>query len=87
MTYSVPSFYLLGSVNASNCKDLACQSDVDGFLVGGASLKPDFIQIINAWHLLVDCTIVIVLVSLSSRIWDKNLLKSIVLRYTNICTW
>ena len=37
-----------GSVNASNCKDLACQSDVDGFLVGGASLKPDFIQIINA---------------------------------------
>ena len=23
-----------------NCKDLAKQTDVDGFLVGGASLKP-----------------------------------------------
>jgi len=26
----------------------ATQKDVDGFLVGGASLKPEFIQIINA---------------------------------------
>ena len=38
----------LGSVNAGNCRELASQSDVDGFLVGGASLKADFIQIINA---------------------------------------
>ena len=38
----------LGSVNATNCNDLAAQSDVDGFLVGGASLKPDFVQIVNA---------------------------------------
>ncbi|EDV19524.1 Triosephosphate isomerase [Trichoplax sp. H2] len=37
-----------GSVNAGNCKDLAVQPDVDGFLVGGASLKPDFVQIVNA---------------------------------------
>ncbi len=29
-----------GSVNEKNCKDLAQQSDIDGFLVGGASLKP-----------------------------------------------
>lgn len=28
-----------GSVNGGNCKELAAQADVDGFLVGGASLK------------------------------------------------
>ncbi|XP_058474547.1 triosephosphate isomerase [Solea solea] len=37
-----------GSVTAANCRELASQSDVDGFLVGGASLKPEFIDIINA---------------------------------------
>jgi len=37
-----------GSVSASNCKELATKPDIDGFLVGGASLKPDFNQIINA---------------------------------------
>lgn len=37
-----------GSVSASNCKELAQKPDIDGFLVGGASLKPDFVQIINA---------------------------------------
>ena len=30
-----------GSVNAKNCKELAKQKDIDGFLVGGASLKPE----------------------------------------------
>ena len=29
-----------GSVSEKNCKDLAKQNDIDGFLVGGASLKP-----------------------------------------------
>ncbi|OJD15052.1 triosephosphate isomerase [Emergomyces pasteurianus Ep9510] len=29
-----------GSVTENNCRDLAQQPDVDGFLVGGASLKP-----------------------------------------------
>ena len=29
-----------GSVSDKNCKDLGTQSDIDGFLVGGASLKP-----------------------------------------------
>lgn len=29
-----------GSVNEKNCRDLAKEKDVDGFLVGGASLKP-----------------------------------------------
>jgi len=37
-----------GSVSASNCRDLASCPDIDGSLVGGAALKPDFVQIINA---------------------------------------
>jgi len=37
-----------GSVSAGNCRDLATQPDVDGFLVGGASLKPEFVNIINS---------------------------------------
>lgn len=37
-----------GSVTADNAAELAKNPDVDGFLVGGASLKPDFIKIINA---------------------------------------
>jgi triosephosphate isomerase len=28
-----------GSVNAGNCAELAKKEDIDGFLVGGASLK------------------------------------------------
>ncbi|KAG2258037.1 hypothetical protein Bca52824_077331 [Brassica carinata] len=37
-----------GSVNGGNCKELGGQADVDGFLVGGASLKLEFIDIIKA---------------------------------------
>lgn len=37
-----------GSVTAANAKVLASQPDIDGFLVGGASLKPEFINIVNA---------------------------------------
>ncbi|KAK3785660.1 hypothetical protein RRG08_023914 [Elysia crispata] len=37
-----------GSVKGSNAAELAKKPDIDGFLVGGASLKPEFIQIINA---------------------------------------
>lgn len=38
-----------GSVNDGNCEELAKQEDVDGFLVGGASLKgPSFVKICNA---------------------------------------
>jgi len=37
-----------GSVTDKNSKELAQQPDVDGFLVGGASLKPAFIDIINS---------------------------------------
>lgn len=38
-----------GSVNAGNCAELAKKEDIDGFLVGGASLKgPDFATIVNS---------------------------------------
>jgi len=37
-----------GSVTAANSKELAKLPDVDGFLVGGASLKPEFVDIINS---------------------------------------
>merc|ERR1712106_422764 len=37
-----------GSVTAANCRNLASCPDIDGSLVGGASLKPEFVQIINA---------------------------------------
>ncbi|KAK4204364.1 putative triosephosphate isomerase [Triangularia verruculosa] len=37
-----------GSVSAKNSKELAKQADIDGFLVGGASLKPEFVDIINS---------------------------------------
>ncbi|XP_064642924.1 triosephosphate isomerase-like [Lineus longissimus] len=37
-----------GSVNAKNCNELAAKPDVDGFLVGGAALKPEFIEIIKS---------------------------------------
>jgi len=37
-----------GSVTGDNCVELASQPDIDGFLVGGASLKPEFGKIVNA---------------------------------------
>lgn len=36
-----------GSVNAANSAGLSAQPDIDGFLVGGASLKPEFADIIR----------------------------------------
>ncbi|MDO5382048.1 MAG: triose-phosphate isomerase [Eubacteriales bacterium] len=36
-----------GSVNACNAAELFAQEDIDGGLVGGASLKPDFADIVN----------------------------------------
>ncbi|RHZ10098.1 hypothetical protein DYB26_008772 [Aphanomyces astaci] len=37
-----------GSVNAKNSAELIALHDVDGFLVGGASLKPEFVDIIQS---------------------------------------
>jgi triosephosphate isomerase len=36
-----------GSATAENCAELYAQPDINGFLVGGASLKPDFLKIVN----------------------------------------
>ena len=37
-----------GSMNGSNAKALLAQPDIDGGLIGGASLKADFFNVINA---------------------------------------
>jgi len=37
-----------GSANAKNAPELSACPDVDGFLVGGASLKPEFADIVKA---------------------------------------
>lgn len=37
-----------GSVTPDNCKELLALPNVDGFLVGGASLKPTFVDIIKS---------------------------------------
>ena len=37
-----------GSMNAGNAAELLSKPDIDGGLIGGASLKPDFGQIVNA---------------------------------------
>jgi triosephosphate isomerase len=39
-----------GSTTAANCAALIAQPDIDGFLVGGASLKPEFGDIIKTSH-------------------------------------
>ncbi len=36
-----------GSMNAGNCRELLAKPDIDGGLIGGASLKPDFGKIVN----------------------------------------
>ena len=36
-----------GSATAGNCNELYACPDINGFLVGGASLKPEFVSIIN----------------------------------------
>lgn len=36
-----------GSMNAGNCKELLAKPDIDGGLIGGASLKADFGEIVN----------------------------------------
>ena len=37
-----------GSANDKNAPDLSAMPDIDGFLVGGASLKPEFVDIVSA---------------------------------------
>ncbi|KAF9145914.1 triosephosphate isomerase [Mortierella sp. GBA39] len=40
-----------GSVNLGNARQLAGEKDVDGLFVGGASLKPEFVEICNVLRL------------------------------------
>jgi len=35
-----------GSASPGNCAELIAKPDIDGFLVGGASLKPEFMQMV-----------------------------------------
>ena len=44
-----------GSANAKNAPDLSKCPDVDGFLVGGASLKPEFKEIVAAISEIKGC--------------------------------
>jgi triosephosphate isomerase len=37
-----------GSMNAGNAAELLAMEDIDGGLIGGASLKPEFVEIVNA---------------------------------------
>lgn len=46
LTYIINILLTAGSVNGGNSKELASQPDVDGFLVGGASLKVNFLIVI-----------------------------------------
>ena len=39
--------YILAAMNAGNAAELFAMGDIDGGLVGGASLKPDFGKIVN----------------------------------------
>ena len=36
-----------GSATGANCDELYSQPDINGFLVGGASMKEEFVKIIN----------------------------------------
>ncbi|KAH0573475.1 Triosephosphate isomerase [Spironucleus salmonicida] len=36
-----------GSVNGKNCAELSKCADIDGFLVGGAALKPEIVEIVK----------------------------------------
>merc|ERR1712060_212086 len=36
------------TANAKNAPELSAMPDIDGFLVGGASLKPEFAEIVKA---------------------------------------
>lgn len=38
-----------GSVSPANCVELAKQDNIDGFLVGGASMKPTFMEIVDSY--------------------------------------
>ena len=66
-----------GSVNAKNCESLIQQPNIDGFLVGGASLKPDFSTIISAAsnHQVAQWIV--------AKMWFKNTKVNLNIRFFN----
>ena len=46
-----------GSVSPKNCQDLAKQPNIDGFLVGGASLQPTFLEVIDSYKSAMTATV------------------------------
>ncbi|KAF8364806.1 hypothetical protein HHK36_033221 [Tetracentron sinense] len=54
-----------GSVNGANCKELAAQPDLDGFLVGGASLKVVIFRSLPSYSSLLYLSLHLVAESLS----------------------
>lgn len=50
-----------GSASASNCDELYSQPDINGFLVGGASMKDEFVKVISHVHImLINITLVVI---------------------------
>ena len=43
-----------GSMNAGNAKELLAKPNIDGGLIGGASLKAEFGQVVNAQDLVIE---------------------------------
>lgn len=46
-----------GSVSPKNCEDLAKKPNIDGFLVGGASLKDSFLEIVDSYKAAMTTTV------------------------------
>jgi len=81
----------VGSVKADNCNELATQPDVDGFLVGGASLTNEFIPIVNSvkqYVLFQRYIIVLSTTAVEPLLSNLNLIQSIcpwMNRYMRVC--
>ena len=61
-----------GSVKGSNCSELIACPNIDGFLVGGASLKPEFGDIIKVKHFLYHIKINLTDFTLSVHNWSLS---------------
>lgn len=46
-----------GSVSPDNCEELAKKPNIDGFLVGGASMKPTFLDIVQSYKTAMAATV------------------------------
>lgn len=46
-----------GSVSPANCEELAKKGNIDGFLVGGASMQPSFLEIVDSYKTAMAATV------------------------------